>query len=174
MLYPSGQEELKNLNLDFHQDSVNSIAFTKTLKHYLISGGADKSIMVWKINFENFSSEKSKLIKSQSEVTDIAISNNDEYFFTACIDNHIYVYKSNFLQRDHSFFLNISIHTNIITSISLHQEDNSNSIKFASYSDEGRLIISELIPGEKPTVIKDYVEFVNSKNKINSIQKKIE
>jgi hypothetical protein len=53
----------------------------------------------------------------------------------------------------------------------------NNGIKFASYSDDGRLILSETFltnHGTRTNIIKDYKEFINVKNKINHIQKKIE
>jgi WD40 repeat protein len=164
--------------LNYHMDSVNSIAFANNSKYYLVSGGADKTIIIWKIILSdtNFSSEKTRILKSLSDITEIAISNNDEYMFTACFDNHIYVYKTNFEQNQFTIFSNLNIHSNIITSICLEplQDSNSQSIRFASYSDEGRLILAEVsFVGMKINVLKDYTEIINSKNKINSIQKKI-
>lgn len=168
----------KFIDLKFHTGSINSIAFANNSKYYLVSGGADKTVMIWKIllNEANFSSQKSRMLTSLSDITDIVISKNDEYIFTACVDNFIYVYKSNFIQNQYTTISNINIHSNIITSIHLDpaQAFYSQSIKFASYSDEGRLILAELSIAEmKANITRDFTEIINKKNKINSIQKKI-
>lgn len=168
--------QIDHLILDYHLDSINSITFAKTSRYHLVSGGADKTIMIWKINDETFTQEKSKIIKTQSDITDIAITSNDKFLLCASVDNNIYVYQTNFLQNQHTFYANICIHNNFITSICLQPipDMNMQSIKFASYADDGRLILAELILGVKTNVIKDYKGLVNTTNKIISIQKKIE
>jgi WD40 repeat protein len=180
------QNELPKLILDYHEGSVSTIAFAKASRYFLVSGGSDKTIIVWKIIEENFTSEKIKLIKAQSDITDIVITPNDEYMFSGCVDNNIYVWRCNFYTKQFEQVSCINLHSNYITSICLdpnleknlaNGDLNLNSIKFASYSEEGRLILGEFEitqNGYKTNVIRDFKEIANTKNKINSIQKKIE
>jgi WD40 repeat protein len=188
-LYPDGGS-LPKLILNYHEDSVNALQFARVNKYYLVSGGSDKNIIVWRIIEEGFTSEKIRIIKSHSDVTDLAILPNDEFILAGCVDNNIYIWRSNFQSKTFELVncLN-NLHSNFITSIvldptleklnlqELNNQVNSNGFKFASYSDDGKLVITETKPepnGFKTNVIKEYKEFVNQKNKINSIQKKIE
>lgn len=188
-LYPDGGS-LPKLILNYHEDSVNALQFAKVNKYYLVSGGTDKNIIVWRIIEEGFTSEKIRIIKSQSDVTDLAILPNDEFIMAGCVDNNIYIWRSNFLLKTFDLVSCVNnLHSNFITSIVLDpnleklntqeisKNIHSNGFKFASYSDDGKLVITESKPeqnGFKINVIKEYKEFVNQKNKINSIQKKIE
>jgi WD40 repeat protein len=188
-LYPDGGS-LPKLILNYHEDSVNALQFARVNKYYLVSGGSDKNIIVWRIIEEGFTSEKIRIIKSHSDVTDLAILPNDEFILAGCVDNNIYIWRSNFQSKTFELVncLN-NLHSNFITSIvldptleklnlqDLNNQVNTNGFKFASYSDDGKLVITETKPepnGFKTNVIKEYKEFVNQKNKINSIQKKIE
>jgi WD40 repeat protein len=187
-LYPHAGNIAK-LTLDYHNDSVNALTFTKRNKYFLISGSSDKVMMIWKIK-EDFTSEKIRILKNQSDINDIQITPNDEFIFSGCIDNNIYVWRSNFSTNTFELVNCINnIHSNFITSICLdpnleriaYTEMTSyimnNGIKFASYSDDGKLVIAETLlsqNGFRNNVIKEFKEFINVKNKINSIQKKIE
>jgi WD40 repeat protein len=145
---------------------------------------------VQKIIEENFTYEKFRLINNQSEITDLAITPNDEFIFTASIDNKVYVWKSDFTKNSFELVNCINnIHNNFITSLCLDPSlekvnvselshyMSTNGVKFCTYSDEGKLVISETLPsnqGFRNNTIKEFKEFINEKNKINSIHKKIE
>jgi WD40 repeat protein len=188
-VYPDGGS-LPKLVLKYHEDSVNALQFAKVNKYYLVSGGTDKNIIVWRIIEEGFTFEKIRIIKSQSDVTDLVILPNDEFILAGCVDNNIYIWRSNFQSKTFDLVSCVNnLHSNFITSIvldpsleKLNKQEisnfiNSNGFKFASYSDDGKLVITEAKPeqnGFKINIIKEYKEFVNQKNKINSIQKKIE
>lgn len=189
-IYSQG-ESLPKLILDYHNDSVNALAFTKVNKYFLVSGASDKCVIIWKILSEGFTYEKLRVIKSQSDITDLSILANDEYIFSGCVDNNIYIWRSNFVNNSFELVNCVNnLHNNFITSIcldptlkKLNNKDletviATTGIRFASYSDDGRLVIAEtaLNPGQgfRTNILKDYKEFVNIKNKINQIQKKIE
>jgi len=187
--YPEGGN-INKLILNYHNDNVNALVFTKFYRNFLISGGSDKSLIIWKIIEENFTYEKMRILKNQSEVTDLTITPNDEFIFTASIDNNVYIWKSNFSTNTFELVNCINnIHINYITSICLDPNlekvnvndlsnyMSSNGIKFCSYSDGGKLVIAETFPsiqGFRNNTIKEFKEFINEKNKINSIQKKVE
>ena len=179
-IFNFNNSSLPKMILEYHNDSVNSVVFTKTQKGILVSGGSDKCIIIWKIVTESFTSEKMKILKNPSEVNDLCIYPNDNFIFAGCIDNNIYLWKSNFLSNSFENVKCISLHNNYITSLCLDPniDPSSQTGKFVSYSDEGMLIISELVTEQNGNigikVIKDYKEFINVKNKITSIQKKIE
>ncbi len=181
---------MPKLVLDYHNDGVNALVFSKLNKYYLISGASDKSLIIWKIIHEGFTYEKMKIIKTQSDVTDLAILPNDSFIYAGCVDNNIYIWRSNFQTNSYELINCINnLHNNFITSICLEPSIlkinpndilnyyTTNGIKMASYSDDGRLVLSEThltAQGVKSNVIKDFKEFINVKNKINQIQKKIE
>jgi WD40 repeat protein len=187
-LYPDGGS-LPKLSLDYHEDTVTALQFAKVNKYFLVSGGMDKNIIIWRIIEEGFTSERVRLIKGHSDVTDLAIMPNDEFILSACVDNNIYIWRSNFVEKSFELVSCVNLHTNYVTSLvldpsldKLNPQDLSNFIitngfKFASYADDGKLVLAEIFPvtnSFRTNVIKDFKEFVNVKNKINSIQKKIE
>lgn len=125
---------MKKLELNYHNDSVNAIAFAKVNKFYLVSGASDKSIIVWKIN-DDFTGQNIRILKGQSDITELVILPNDQYIFAGCIDNNIYIWKSNFVSNSFDFVNCISLHSNYITSICLDPNFNmmDQNVKFASY-----------------------------------------
>ena len=169
---------LSKMILDHHTQGINSLAFTKVNKYHLISGGSDKCIIIWKLNEEKLTSEKIRLLNCTSDVNDIVILPNDEYILSGCVDCKIYFWKCNFEQKNFELIGMIDSHSNYITSICLELTSiKENYFKFCSYSEDAHLIITEVtIEGKnlKFKIIKDFEEFVNIKNKINNLSKKIE
>ncbi len=187
-LYHEG--ELPKLILEYHNDTVNAIDFTKVNKNYLVSGGSDKCLIIWDIIEHNFSYEKLRILKTTSDVTDLKIIPNDEFVFASCVDNNIYTWRTNFEDRCFELvYCHSNIHKNFITSICIDPSLNNlnvremseviqnKGLRIASYSDDGELVVSEFFSNEsgyKSNILKDYKEFINFKNKVNSINKKIE
>lgn len=134
--------DLPKLVVENHSDSINTLTFTKTHKHYLISGSSDKCLMIMRIN-QDFSTTNMKTIKGQSDIIDIAMSPNDQFIFSGCADNNIYLWKANFPNNTFDLINFIPIHNNFVTSICLDpiiernvmngQELYNYPIKFASY-----------------------------------------
>lgn len=186
-IFPIGTN-IKKLTLDTHVSSVNSLVFAKIYKYFLISGGSDKSLIIWRIK-EDLLYQTVRIIKLQADITDIVLLSNDEYIFSGCLDNNIYVIRSNFNTLQFEQFACISMHNSIITSIAIDpniagNNGNNGPIRFATYVnsflnqyDDGRLILAETWlerAGVRTDVIRDYGDFGNKKNKNSSIQKKIE
>lgn len=166
--------------MEYHNDSVNALCFSKLNSEFLVSGGSDKALIIWKIiNTEShLKSEKLRIIKTNADVSEITMNPLDQMMFVGCIDNNIYVWKSNFMSNTFELVSTIAYHTNFITSICLNPVQDTSTYRMASYSDDARLVISEITGDSagniKVSLVKDYQEFINVKNKINSIHKKIE
>jgi WD40 repeat protein len=184
------EEDLPKLILEYHNDTVNAIDFTKTHKNYLVSGGSDKCLIIWEILEHNFSYEKLRILKSTSDITDLKIIPNDEFIFASCVDNKIYTWRTNFNGRSFELvYCHNDLHSNFITSICLdplfnnlnseeiNERIQKSGMRLASYSDDGELVVSEFFynaSGCKSNTMKNFKEFINFKNKVNSIHKKIE
>jgi hypothetical protein len=97
--------------------------------------------MVTKIN-NDFSYKTIRMIKTQSDVTEIQVVPNDELMFVGCVDNNIYLYRSNFANNQFELYQTISLHQNYVTSICLDPfldktlsncSQIGSSLKFVSY-----------------------------------------
>ncbi len=139
IIYPL-DSDLGKVTIDIHLESVNVLAFTKT-KYYLVSGSSDKSIAITRINHD-LTYKNIRLIKTNSEVSEIVILPNDELCFVGCIDNNIYLYRSDFTNNQFDLYKTISLHQNYVTSICLdpflekalsNASHIGNSLKFVSY-----------------------------------------
>jgi WD40 repeat protein len=138
------EPEPQKVEMEAHSDSVNTIVFTRLNKYYLISGSSDKCLIVWRINPVDMTFQNIKLIRTNSDVTEIVLLPNDEMMFVGCVDNNIYLYKSNFINNTFECFNHINIHQTYVTSICLdpflekHIKNNNGScmntlLKFVSY-----------------------------------------
>ena len=172
--YVLNDVKIPKMILDFHSEQVTCVQFPKMNNNLLFSGSQDKSIAIWKINQQNFSAERVRVIQNKSEITDMKFYPDDSFLFISGFDNCIYIYKCDFINNS---FENISImdsHDNIINSISLDPFIEHTG-RFVSMSDKGRVIISQFNKNNNTiTTIKDYEEFITPKHKCNIIQKKID
>jgi WD40 repeat protein len=138
------EPEPQRLEMEAHTDSVNAVVFTRLNKYYLVSGSSDKCIIVWRINQDDMAFKNVKLIRTNSDVTEIVLLPNDEMMFVGCVDNNIYLYRSNFQNKTFECFNHINIHQTYVTSICLDpflekyiKNNNGSSLntllKFVSY-----------------------------------------
>jgi WD40 repeat protein len=137
-------DEPTKINMEAHSDSVNSLVFTKLNHYHLISGSSDKTIIIWRINPKDLTAQNVRLLRTHSDVTELALLPNDEVMFVGCVDNNIYLYKANFQANAFEYFSCVNIHQTYVTSICLdpfiekniHINKGSHlntSIKFVSY-----------------------------------------
>ena len=156
------------------QEKVNKISFPHTMNNFLFSGGSDKLISIWKISKEIFSGEKVKTIILKNEITDFKFYPTDAFLFVSCIDNNIYILKCNYSENSFDIIYTMKEHDNIVNSIVLDPAIEMTG-RFASISNKGRLIISQInFNNFHVKTIKNFNEFVNEKHKCTTINKKID
>jgi WD40 repeat protein len=137
-LIPSTQI-LHKKEIEAHNEAINTITFAKMNKYFLLSGGVDKCIKITQISQSDLNTTHVELLRCQGDITDIQITSNDDYFFASCVDNAIYVYKCDFVNRKFDLLDKIIKHGNIVTSIALDPltersfDGLNNGIKMASY-----------------------------------------
>lgn len=158
------------------QEKVNKISFPNTMNNFLFSGGSDKLISIWKISQEIFSGEKVKTIILKNEITDFKFYPTDQFLFVSCIDNNIYILRCNYSENSFDIIYTIKEHDNIVNSIVLDPFIEITG-RFASISNKGRLIISQINLNNNNfyvKTIKNFNEFVYEKHKCMTINKKID
>lgn len=123
---------LNKLVLETHISSVNALAFAKLHKYYLVSGGSDKSLIIWRIK-EDLTYQTLRIIKLAADVTDIVVLPNDEYIFSGCLDNNIYITRTSYSTVQFEQVSAVNLHNSIITSIAIGPNNQNGPIKFAAY-----------------------------------------
>ena len=89
--YVLSDVKIPKMILDFHTEQVTCLQFPKMNNNLLFSGSQDKSIAIWKINQQNFSAERVRVIQNKCEITDMQFYPDDSYLFVAGFNNYIYI-----------------------------------------------------------------------------------
>ena len=172
--YVLSDVKIPKMILDFHTEQVTCLQFPKMNNNLLFSGSQDKSIAIWKINQQNFSAERVRVIQNKCEITDMQFYPDDSYLFVAGFNNYIYIFKCDFINNSFEIISVMNSHDNIVNCIVLDPFIEETG-RFVSMSDKGRVIISQFNKNTNAIVnIKDYEEFITLKHKCNIIQKKID
>jgi WD40 repeat protein len=172
--YVLSDVKIPKMILDFHTEQVTCLQFPKMNSNLLFSGSQDKSIAIWKINQQNFSAERVRVIQNKCEITDMQFYPDDSYLFVAGFNNYIYIFKCDFINNSFEIISVMNSHDNIVNCIVLDPFIEETG-RFVSMSDKGRVIISQFNKNTNAIVnIKDYEEFITLKHKCNIIQKKID
>ena len=172
--YVLSDVKIPKMILDFHTEQITCLQFPKMNNNLLFSGSQDKSIVIWKINQQNFSAERVRVIQNKSEITDMQFYPDDSYLFVSGFNNSIYIFKCDFTNNSFEIISIMNSHDNIVNSIVLDPFIEETG-RFVSMSDKGRVIISQFNKNTNSIInIKDYEEFITLKHKCNIIQKKID
>lgn len=129
---------LNKIELAYHSDAVNALVFAKRYHYNLISGSSDKSIIIWYLN-KDLSQNKKRLLTTNSEVTDLQLSLNDQFLFSSFMDNSIGIYYTHFQDNGNPELISvINVHNNIVTSLALdnftfENQMNKINLRCASY-----------------------------------------
>ena len=129
---------------------------------------------IWEIKQKVFTGEMLTSIQLKSQITTFDIYPDDSYIIAGCLDNNVYIIRSDLNLKVFETINVLIAHDSFISSITLDPMIKTTG-RFASLSDKGRLIIASFDQIENHlNLVYNYDDFVNLKHRCVITKKKID
>lgn len=104
----------------------------------MISGANDKCLLISKIKRdETLSSNAIRILTLPADILEIALFPREDYIFASCLDNNIFVVKSDFVNLSFACLTKVNLFETLVSSIviapNILQSENLNTTLFGLY-----------------------------------------
>lgn len=126
--------------------NIHAVTFLNNSSNVLLSGGMDKSLLIYNLDFDNKKSKALRALNLSSEIAVVKVSKNDNFVLASCFDFNIYVIhlKYDDLNSDLICFearFKMDNNTSIVQSIFF---DPLGSNKFITFAEDKKICLCEI------------------------------